>query len=644
MSVENIKAFNIIGLEQSFDKVVMELGKSGVFQPDEVSNFYSDTRDFIHAPASNKYSESLSKISAVMSSLKIDAEYIKTSDFTPSYEEIVSYTDKVSQEVDDLIAAKVNAKKELNECKRAIEETSHFLAIDYNIKDIQKMKYIKAVFGRLPKSNISKLGKFKKETFEFISCVEEDKYIWGVYFTPTVSADRVDTIFSRLYFEKSILGDIDTTPSEKIKELNAQIGDLETNLSNTKKDIKNYIEQNKNEILKYFTKISEYNLYGTIKSHAMLRKNSFCITGWVPEKQAKSLKAKLKKIESVEVSVTNAKDEVALSPPSKLKNIFFTRPFQYYTEMYGVPKYNEIDPTNFIAITYVLLFGIMFGDVGHGFCLAIAGLLMWYIKKMEIGKILIPCGLSGMVFGTLFGDVFGFEHAMDWLYCGILGMEEKPIEVMNSATINNIIYIAVGIGMALLCIAMLLNIYTSIRQKNLGKALFDTSGLCGLLFYGLICAGLIGMLIFGVNLFSLPFIIIIALSFILIFFREPLTELVNGEKNWMPEKWGDFILQNLFESIEVLLSYVTNTLSFLRVGAFVLVHTGMMSVVFTLAETVGGAGYYPVIIFGNALVCVLEALLVAIQVLRLEFYEMFSRFYSGEGRAYEPVKLKLTHN
>ena len=103
-------------------------------------------------------------------------------------------------------------------------------------------------------------------------------------------------------------------------------------------------------------------------------------------------------------------------------------------------------------------------------------------------------------------------------------------------------------------------------------------------------------------------------------------------------------MQNIFESIEVLLSYVTNTLSFLRVGAFVLVHTGMMTVVFTLAETVGGAGYIPVLIFGNALVCVLEALLVAIQVLRLEFYEMFSRFYSGEGKAYEPVKLKLTHN
>ena len=87
------------------------------------------------------------------------------------------------------------------------------------------------------------------------------------------------------------------------------------------------------------------------------------------------------------------------------------------------------------------------------------------------------------------------------------------------------------------------------------------------------------------------------------------------------------------------MSYVTNTMSFLRVGAFVLVHAGMMMVVFVLAETVGGVGYWPIVVFGNALVMVLEALLVAIQVLRLEYYEMFSRFYSGEGRPYEPVKL-----
>ena len=133
---------------------------------------------------------------------------------------------------------------------------------------------------------------------------------------------------------------------------------------------------------------------------------------------------------------------------------------------------------------------------------------------------------------------------------------------------------------------------------------------------------------------------LVVLPFILIFFCEPLSKLVNKEKNWQPESWGGYVVENIFESIEILLSYITNTMSFLRVGAFVLVHAGMMMVVFVLAETAGGAGYWITVVIGNIVVMALEALLVAIQVLRLEFYEMFSRFYAGEGRAYQPVKLK----
>ena len=144
------------------------------------------------------------------------------------------------------------------------------------------------------------------------------------------------------------------------------------------------------------------------------------------------------------------------------------------------------------------------------------------------------------------------------------------------------------------------------------------------------------------HIMTLPYILgLVVLPFLLIFFAEPLGDLVNGEKDWQPESWGGYIVENLFESIEVLLGYVTNTMSFLRVGAFVLVHAGMMLVVFVLAETVGGAGYWIIVVIGNALVMVLEALLVAIQVLRLEYYEMFSRFYSGEGRPFEPVKINV---
>jgi V/A-type H+-transporting ATPase subunit I len=246
-----------------------------------------------------------------------------------------------------------------------------------------------------------------------------------------------------------------------------------------------------------------------------------------------------------------------------------------------------------------------------------------------------------MIFGTIFGSVFGFEELMTPLFRAV-GFKEKPFEVMASHNTNTIILGAIGVGVFLLLTAMFLNVYTSIRQKNYGRALFGTGGVAGILFYGSLVFGLVAEIFLGMHVMTLPYILgLVVLPFILIFFAEPLGKLVNGNKDWQPESWGGYIVENLFESIEVLLSYVTNTMSFLRVGAFVLVHAGMMLVVFVLAETAGGVGYWIVVVVGNILVMVLEALLVAIQVLRLEYYEMFSRFYTGEGRPFEPVKLTI---
>ncbi len=647
MSVENIKAFSIIGHKNALDDVVLTLGRSKVFQPDEVGNFYSDTRDFARVSASNPYSEPMARISEAMHSLGIAPEYVRIKkNFKPSFEEIDEYSKMLSEKIAGYTNRRADLQQRYNECRRALEETSHFVEIDRNIDDLLSMKYVRAVFGRMPRENIKKLDTepYKSEFIEFVPCSNEGTYTWGVYFTPVTKIEKAQRVFSRLYFEESSFGSMEIAPERKYKQLKLDRNKIENELNTINAKLESYVEENSRKVLKYYTKAAEYNLYFTIKPHAMEKGNSFCLVGWVPEGKADDLIKKLQKIESVEVSVSSGVDEVKLSPPVKLKNCFLTRPFQFYTEMYGVPKYKEIDPTSFIAFTYVLLFGIMFGDVGHGLCIIIAGLLMWFMKHMAIGKILVPCGVSGMVFGALYGSVFGFEDAMDWFYVGILGMKHKPIEVMSSEFTSTILFSAVGIGIFLLCTAMGLNIYTSIRQGNLGKALFDTSGVCGLIFYGMLCAGLGGMMLFNVNLFTLPYILVIAVAFILVFLREPLGKLVNREPDWKPESWGGFIVENIFESIEVLLSYVTNTMSFLRVAAFVLVHAGMMQVVFTLADTVGSVGYIPVIIVGNGLVCALEALLVCIQVLRLEYYEMFSRFYSGEGRPYEPVKLSLTKN
>ena len=131
---------------------------------------------------------------------------------------------------------------------------------------------------------------------------------------------------------------------------------------------------------------------------------------------------------------------------------------------------------------------------------------------------------------------------------------------------------------------------------------------------------------------------------LLMFFQEILSEILEGRKDWQPASWGEFITQNFFEVFEYLLSYMSNTMSFLRVGAFVLVHAGMMMVVFTLAEMSSGIGYVLILILGNIFVMALEALLAGIQVLRLEFYEMFSRFFDGNGRPFHPVSARQEQN
>lgn len=107
----------------------------------------------------------------------------------------------------------------------------------------------------------------------------------------------------------------------------------------------------------------------------------------------------------------------------------------------------------------------------------------------------------------------------------------------------------------------------------------------------------------------------------------------------MPEKKGMFIVEKFFELFEILLSFITNTMSFIRVGAFALNHVGMMSVVFLLSDMAQG-GSVVVQVLGNLLVIGLEGLIVGIQVLRLEYYEMFSRFFVGDGKEFQNINQK----
>lgn len=643
MALAKMKLVNVIGGLSFLDDTVTALGKTGVFQPDETAEFFSDNESLIPISSVNDYQPLLDKLKELMAGAGIRPQIVDSSEYDDvSADKVKSFVSDTDTQLGELISVRDKLNEEIAVCDTNIEKAQHFVGLDLDVKKIADCEYIITRFGRLPKDSYVKLQAYSENPYvEFFPCTKDDAYYWGTYVTPISEADSIDRIFSRLYFEKVDISDIHGTPDDYVKQQKELKSQLSDKVKETEKDISAYSDKHKEEILKVFTAICKQHAFLSIKNHACKYRRSFVLVGWIPAEYEGQIEEALKAINSVEVTFTDAKDEMKHSPPVKLKNKFFFRPFEYYTEMYGLPNASEIDPSWFIALTYTLLFGIMFADVGQGIMLLIVAIYMYKKLKMPLGALLIPCSISSTIFGFIFGSVFGFEELLTPVYKALFGLKEKPIDVMEGNTTMMLIFGAVGIGVVLLIIAMILNIVSCFKRGDTGGALFGVNGVAGLVFYVSLIVGLVCSLVLGIQLMNTAYVLgLIVLPLILIFFREPLSKLIKGERKIFEGGIGSFIVDNLFEMFEVALSYVTNTMSFLRVGAFILVHAGMMKVVFVLAGMFGPVGYTITIIVGNILVMALEALLVGIQVLRLEYYEMFSRFYIGDGRKYEPVTVK----
>lgn len=644
MAVLKIKVVSIIGRMDDLDQVTAMCGKSCVFHPDNALSFYSDTSDFSPLNEENPYSEPLQQLADSLAGSKRKLELLtadEVANLNISRNDLNSYITSICSSFKELQTERTDAQQKIQEYTREIDKVSHFVGLDLDLDEIHQCEYIKVRFGSLPKESYEKLKSYQENPYiVFFPCTSDALHYWGVYFSPIEVISEVDRIFSSLYFERTRLTELKDSP------------ELETEALRSKRDVEieriKHVDETFSELWKkekvmcqkVYSWLTEQYVYFGIRRYAARYNDNFILTGWIPAENELHFKTGLDQLDSVEYTFEGALEELVHSPPVKLKNRALFKPFEFFVDMYGLPSYDEIDPTAFVAITYILLFGIMFGDLGQGICVSIIGWLMWKYKKMPLGKILVPCGISSSIFGIIFGSVFGFEHALDPLYKFFLGLSEKPVEVMEPATTNIIIISAVGIGVTLVLIAMLINIYSSLKRKHYESALFGPNGVAGFVFYGSIVVGFGGSVL-GLHIVNTAYTLcFILLPLLIIMFREVLGGLVERRPDWKPEHWGEYIVQEFFEIFEFLLSYASNTISFLRVGAFVLVHAGMMMVVFTLAEMSSGIGYILVVIIGNIFIMGLEGLLVGIQVLRLEFYEMFSRFFDGEGRPFNPVVVR----
>ena len=528
--------------------------------------------------------------------------------------------------------------EQIADLKRREETLSRFSDADLDVARLSKMEFTSFLTGVMPKNLYESIPTLREsEKIRTVICSSDGRSVWIAAFCRKGKEEEAARFLSGLGFVGIDLPADTSSVRLALDAVRARIAMLDETLRDNEKAKNTVLSSEKERMEMTLRTLADARLLGEISGHAVVDGDDFVLTGWIPEKEGTALK---KALESVGVEAAlSVPDPSASDVPVILKNPRVFRPFEFFVTMFGTPSYGEIDPTPFVAITYILLFGIMFGDLGQGLLVSVIGYLMWRIKKMQLGRILIRCGVSSAFFGLVYGSVFGFEHVLEPLYKVLFGFEEKPIEVMAPATAGTIIYAAVGIGVALVVIAMLLNCYVSARRRDWGSLLFGPNGLPGLVFYGAVVYGLVSSVMLGSSPFSVPYIVcLIVLPLILIYLREPLTALVtrSGEKI----EWGGYLAQSFFELFESVLSYVTNTMSFLRVGAFVLVHAGMMTVVFTLAGMTSGVAWWLIVVIGNIVVCAIEGLLVGIQVLRLEFYEMFSRFYEGGGREFRPVGRK----
>ena len=642
MAVLKMKVVSIIGRMADLDGVTAVCGDSCCFHPDNSLSFYSDTEKFSPITDENPYAEPLQRLTEAISGARKQTDLLPRDALSKLHydkEEWGDYVSRFCKEFESLQNERAAAQAEVQNCTRDIEETSHFTGLDLDLDAIHDCAYIKFRFGRLPKDSYEKLNHYHDNPYVmFFPCTSDDIQYWGVYFTPVENAAEVDRIFSSLYFERVRLSELHSTPEHMVEDLQEKKKQAQEKIKSVDNRIEELWKKERKELQRVYSFLNRQSVYFSIRRYAARYNDNFILTGWIPAKREKSFCAALDNLEGVDYTLENAENELEHSPPVQLENKKPVRAFEFFVNMFGLPQYDELDPTPFVAITYVLLFGIMFGDVGQGICVSIVGALMWKFKQMALGKALIPCGISSAVFGLVYGSVFGYEHVLDPMYSALFGLSEKPIEVMEANTTIEIILAAVCIGIFLVLCAILINIICSLKRRKWESALFGPNGIAGFLFYGGIVVGFGGQLAFGWQIVTPVYIVLfIVLPLLVMMFAGVLGALVERKPDWKPESWGGYIVENFFELFEVLLGYASNTISFLRVGAFVLVHAGMMTMVFTLANMTSGIGYLLIVVLGNIIVMGMEGLLVGIQVMRLEFYEMFSRFFEGGGRSFSPI-------
>ncbi|MFX0186974.1 MAG: V-type ATP synthase subunit I [Candidatus Hodarchaeota archaeon] len=357
-----------------------------------------------------------------------------------------------------------------------------------------------------------------------------------------------------------------------------------------------------------------------------------------------------------EISKSDTEEEdLREKTPTVMHNFFLFRPFETLTKLYGTPSYSEVDPTPVLFFTFPLLFGLMFGDIGHGMCLIIAGLIgaITFRKRKRndlynLCWIIFWCGWGAVLIGFLYGEFFGMQEIP------ILGLKLQPVPIyvplMGFITLHNpldnimtLFIFVLLVGVFHINLGWFIQFLNYWKQKR--KYLAFTDSLCKIAF---LTGGTCLIFIFGLNInvwFAFPYPILLPLvPGLLLIILKPLGKVINISY-LREDSYGELLGEGSLETFETVLSVLSNVASYIRLLALALAHIALMVAIQAMIGLIQGEGIVFQIliviglILGNLVVILIEGILVFINTIRLHFYEFFFKFYQGKGIFFFPFFL-----
>jgi V/A-type H+-transporting ATPase subunit I len=619
------------------------LAKEGIFHQIDASYASSQTG----AGSAGEWRERASASAALERRLLSMMDTLGVAEGAPRSIELASKSDieairstagELEREVQEINKELADEQETLNQLQRYAEQLEPLAGVNVEVGTLRDHRYLVSMLGTIPVDHVERLRtSLERIPFVLLTLHKDARQAVVLLFGTTRNTDILERAARSAYLNPLSLPDrYRGTPKEILSALRASIEETRQQIVEHRGIMNEMRETRKAQLQDLLWRVRADRAMADALARFGKLHYTYLIVGWVPTRSMSALTLKLRETsqEILIESTPSKRGQADRDIPVALNNPGLLSAFQQLVTIYARPRYGEIDPTILIALTFPLIFGAMFGDVGHGVVLAGLGALLSSrkiasLRSLEsLGPIVIACGLVATVFGFLYGSLFGLEDVLPAIWI-------RPME-----SIMRILIVAIVGGFVLLSIALLLGIWNAWVERKWGRLLFASNGLAGLVLYWSLVGSIAGLLVPGLALSRAVLIGLAALSGTAIMLSELLGRLVEGQRPLIEGGLGTYVVQSIFELFETLIGFLSNSLSYVRIGAFAVAHGGLSAVILILAEMVSarhGIGYWAVLALGNLFIIGFEGMIVAIQTLRLEYYEFFSKFFVGGGTRYTPL-------